>query len=75
MILAVVVVGLSPIFLIIALLGVPAIVERFRNDRLPYYRAVPASARLAMGTAWLALVAYLGFATLQASQMLSHLVG
>src|ERR1700737_2989815 len=49
MILAVVVVGLSPIFLIIALLGVPAIIERFQNDRLPYYRAVPAGARLAMG--------------------------
>jgi Zn-dependent protease len=75
MILAVFVVGLSPIFLIIAILGVPAIIERFQNDRLPYYRAVPSSARLAMGAAWLALVGYLGFATLQASQMLSPLLG
>jgi len=74
MLLAVVVVGLSPVFLIIALLSIPAVVDRFRSDRLPYFRAVPTGARLAMGAAWLALVGYLGFATLQANHLLNALL-
>src|SRR5262252_7137135 len=40
----------------------PAIVDRFRNDRSPYYQVVPIPARLAMGAAWVALSAFLGFA-------------
>jgi len=61
--------------LIIALLAVPAMIERFRNDRLPYYRSVPVPARLAMGAAWLFLTGYLGFAVFEAHQVLRTLVG
>ena len=64
-------VPLNPIVLIIVLMGLPAIMERFRNDRLPYYQSVPVSARYAMGAAWLLLVAYLGFAWLQTHELLS----
>ncbi|HZU15446.1 MAG TPA: site-2 protease family protein [Candidatus Dormibacteraeota bacterium] len=67
--------GFSPIVLIIALLAVPAMIERFRNDRLPYYRSVPVPARLAMGAAWLFLTGYLGFAVFEAHQVLQTLVG
>jgi Zn-dependent protease len=63
-------IGFSPIVLIIAVLSIPAIVERFRNDRLPYYQAVPLAARWAMSLVWLALVAYLGYATLEAHNLL-----
>src|SRR5215475_10766891 len=49
-------VPLNPIVLIIVLMGLPAIMERFRNDKLPYYQSVPISARYAMGAAWLLLV-------------------
>ena len=72
---AVFVVGVSPVFLLIALISVPAVIARFRNDRSPYYRAVPTNARLAMGAAWLALVGYLGFAILQASHLLQPFLG
>ena len=64
-------IGFSPIVLIVALLGIPAVIERFRNDQLPYYRAVPVPARLAMGGAWLALTAYLGYAALQSHTILN----
>jgi Zn-dependent protease len=67
--------GFSPLVLIIGILSVPAIIARFRNDHLPYYQAVPTSARWAMGVLWLALVAYLGFALLQTDQLISHLLG
>jgi Zn-dependent protease len=62
--------GFSPIILIVVLLGFPAIIDRFRNDRLPYYQSVPVAARLAMGAAWLALSAYLLFAFVQAHALL-----
>lgn len=65
--------GLSPVLLIIALLSIPAVIERFRNDRAPYYREVAPAARLAMGAAWLALAGYLGLALFQAHQMLALL--
>jgi Zn-dependent protease len=67
--------GLNPILLIIVLLGLPALFDRFRNDRLPYYQAVPVPARLAMGAAWLGLVIYLGFAAFQTHELLAGLVG
>jgi Zn-dependent protease len=67
---AVLVIGFSPIVLIIALLGFPAVIERFRNDHLPYYQSVPVPARLAMGAAWLLLTCYLAFAALQAHDVL-----
>src|SRR2546429_6795237 len=44
--LAVVFIGFSPIVLIIVVLGIPALIDRFRNDQLPYYQSVPVPARL-----------------------------
>lgn len=61
----------SPLILIIALLGIPTLVRRFREASNPYYTSVPVGARWAMGGAWLALVVYLGVASLQASSLLS----
>jgi hypothetical protein len=72
--LAVIFLGFSPIVLIIVLLGLPAVFERFRNDRLDYYQSVPVPARLAMGAAWLFLVGYLAFAFFQTHQLLFDLV-
>jgi Zn-dependent protease len=67
-------IGFSPIVLIVALLGIPAVIERFRNDQLPYYTSVPVPARLAMGAAWLGLTAYLGYAALQSHTILNTFV-
>src|SRR6202049_2797578 len=64
----------SPLLIIIALLGIPSLLPRFRDARNPYYTSVPATARWAMGAAWLALVAYLGIASLQASTLLNPFV-
>jgi Zn-dependent protease len=75
LLLAVLFLGLSPIILIILLLGLPAVIDRFRNDRSPYYQSVPVPARLAMGTAWLALVAFLAFASFESHTILGTLVG
>ena len=75
LLLAVIFLGFSPIVLIFVLLGLPAVFDRFRNDHLPYYQAVPVPARLAMGAAWLFLVAYLAFAAFQTHQLLAGLVG
>jgi Zn-dependent protease len=61
---------LSPLIIIIALLGIPTLIKRFREASNPYYTSVPAGARLAMGGAWLVLVIYLGVASLQASTLL-----
>jgi Zn-dependent protease len=67
-------IGFSPIVLIVVILGIPAVIERFRNDQLPYYRSVPVPARLAMGVAWLALTAYLAYAAFESHTILSTLV-
>ena len=75
LVLAVVFIGFSPIVLIFVLMGLPAVIDRFRNDQSAYYRAVPVPARLAMGGAWLFLAAYLAFAALQSHQLLLGLVG
>jgi Zn-dependent protease len=63
----------SPLLIIIAVLGVPTLIARFRAASNPYYTSVPPAARWAMGGAWLALVIYLGVASLQASSLLSTL--
>jgi Zn-dependent protease len=67
-------IGFSPIILIIVLLGLPAVVERFRNDQSPYYQSVPVPARFAMGTAWLFLTGYLAFAFFETHDMLATFV-
>lgn len=63
----------SPLLIIIAVLGVPTLIARFRAAGDPYYMSVPPAARWAMGGAWLALVIYLGVASLQASSLLATL--
>ncbi len=75
LVLAVVFLGFSPIVLIIVLMGLPALFERFRNDHLAYYQAVPVPARLAMGGAWLFLTAYLAFAAFESHNLLLGIVG
>ena len=74
MLAAVLLLGFSPIILIIAILAIPTVISRFRNDRSAYYQSVPVGARLAMGAAWLFLSAYLGYAAFQAHLLLSGLV-
>jgi Zn-dependent protease len=61
----------SPLIIIIAVLGIPTLIKRFREASNPYYTSVPAGGRWAMGFAWLVLVIYLGVASLQASSLLS----
>jgi Zn-dependent protease len=70
LVVAVITFGVSPLLLVFALLSIPSIIARFRNDQQPYYQTVPVSARLAMGGAWLALVAFLGLMTLHAHDAL-----
>src|SRR5216683_2099916 len=64
---------LSPLIIIIAVLGIPSLIQRFRDASNPYYTSVPAAARWAMGFAWLVLVIYLGVASLQVSSLLGTL--
>jgi Zn-dependent protease len=61
----------SPLIIIIAVLGIPTLIKRFREASNPYYTSVPAGGRWAMGFAWLVLVIYLGVASLQASSLLN----
>ncbi len=75
LVVAIFVIHVNPVILIIVLISIPAIIDRFRNDRSPYYQSVPWGARLAMGAAWLFLVGYLAFATYQTTQLLSTTVG
>jgi Zn-dependent protease len=74
MLVGVFVFNLNPIVLLFVLLGLPALLDRFRNDSSPYYQAVPVPARLAMGAAWLFLVIYLAFASFQTHELLGRLV-
>ena len=55
----------SFLLILIALLGIGTMRAGFRNAKNPYYTSVPASARLALGAAWLGLVLYLGVMSLQ----------
>lgn len=75
LVLAVVFLGFSPIVLIIVLMGLPMVFERFRNDQSAYYQSVPVPARLAMGGAWLFLTAYLAFAAFESHGLLAGIVG
>ena len=60
--------------LIIAIFGISSLVQRFRTAESPYYRSVPATARWALGGAWLALVVYLGVMMAQVLGVFSSLV-
>jgi len=65
----------SPILLILVLLGLPMVWQRFRNPQLEaYMTSGPAAARYGMAAAWLALVIYLGFASYEAHNLLYTLV-
>jgi len=63
----------SIFLIIIALAGIPTLIQRFRSANNPYYTSVPANARVALGVAWLVLVGYLGYALLQSTNLLSSL--
>jgi Zn-dependent protease len=65
----------SPIVIIVVVLGLPVVFQRFRNPALDaYLTSGPAGPRYAMGAAWLALVAYLAFAFFQTDSMLHTFV-
>src|SRR5260370_457820 len=61
----------SIFLIVIAVLGIPTLIQRFRNDADPYYKTVPTRARWALGGAWLALILYLGFALVQTTSLLT----
>jgi Zn-dependent protease len=62
--------GFSPILFIIVLFSLPTIIARFRFADSAYFQDVPATARWAIGAAWLILVIYLGFALVTSQQLL-----
>src|SRR6202521_80872 len=65
----------SPIVIIVVILGVPVVWQRFRNPALDaQLTAGPAGPRYAMGAAWLALVAFLAFGFIQTDSMLHAIV-
>jgi hypothetical protein len=61
----------SVLLLVIALLGLPQLIARFRGGQSPYYTSVPDSAKWALGFSWLGLVLYLGYMTLQAESLIT----
>jgi Zn-dependent protease len=61
----------SPVLILIFILGIPALIQRFRDDRSPYYQSVPVQAKVIMGLAWLGLVATLGYGLMQTQQLIS----
>ena len=63
----------SPVLILLLVLGIPTMIQRFRNDKSPYYPSVPIGARLVMGAAWLGLVAVLGFGLMQTAQLIGPL--
>ena len=63
----------SALLIIIALLGIRTMLDGFRNAKNPYYSSVPASARLALGAAWLGLVLYLGVMSFQVESLFTSL--
>lgn len=67
--------ALSPLVIIIVLLGMPVVFQRFQNRALDaYLTSEPAPQRYLMGAAWLGLVAYLAFFFVQTETMLGFIV-
>jgi Zn-dependent protease len=65
----------SPLLIIIVLLGLPMVYRRFSNKALDaYMTSGPATARYAIAGAWLVLVLYLGYAFLQTDGLLQSFV-
>src|SRR5438477_5541008 len=65
----------SPLVIILFIIGIPMVLQRFRDRALDaHLTSGPAAARYAMGAAWLALVVYLAFAMYQADTMLNAFV-
>ena len=64
----------SILLILIAVLGLSSLVQRFRAAQSPYYASVSMGARWALGAAWLLLTLYLGFMTFQAYSLLSPFV-
>ena len=65
----------SPLVIIIVILGWPVVYQRFRDRALDaYLTSEPAVQRYAMGAAWLALVVYLAYFFFQTDLMLSGFV-
>jgi Zn-dependent protease len=65
----------SALVIIIVVLGVPVVIQRFRNKAMDaYLTSEPASQRYLMGAAWLGLVAYLAFFFVQTETMLGTFV-
>lgn len=60
----------SPVLILLLLFGIPAAIQRFRNDSSPYYQTVPVQARWVMGLAWLGLVATLAYGMMQTAQLI-----
>jgi Zn-dependent protease len=66
---------ISPLVIIIVILGLPMVWQRFRNPALDaYLTSGPAGPRYAMGAAWLALVAFVAFGFFQTDSMLHAIV-
>jgi Zn-dependent protease len=61
----------SFLLVIVVILGIQTLIQRFRDANNPYYTSVPAQARWALGGAWLALALYLGVAFVQTSDLLA----
>jgi len=62
---------INPLVLIVVAIGMPMVYRRFREpDYDAYLTSGPASARLAIGATWLALVVFLGVAFYQTEGML-----
>ena len=65
----------SPLVIIIVVLGIPVVIQRFRNKAHDaYLTSEPASQRYLMGAAWLGLVGYLAFFFVQTETMLGTFV-
>jgi Zn-dependent protease len=65
----------SPLVLILFVIGIPMVVQRFRDHALDaYLTSGPPAPRYAMGAAWLALVVYLAFAMFQSDLLLRTFV-
>src|SRR6202049_2085831 len=65
----------SPIVIIVVILGLPVVWQRFRNPALDaQLTAGPAGPRYAMGAAWLALAAFVAFGFFQTDSMLHAIV-